>query len=83
VNLDSDDLLAQIRQDWPAEYEVSSLRKLAAVQHQRIQDQDAEIEALKAQLAQQQPGGSYIPSVRPSYVGSASLADDDGGRHGG
>lgn len=83
MQLDSDDLLAQIRQDWPAEYEVSSLRRLAVVQDQRIQDQDAEIEALKTQLAQQQPGGTYVPTVRPSYVGSASLADEDGGRHGG
>lgn len=84
LNINSDDLLAQIQHDFPVQYETSMLRYLTELQDQRIQAQDAEIEDLKAQLgALGQPGG-YQPSiVRPYAAGSASVPDPgDGAHHG-
>lgn len=70
MNLDSDELLAQIQKDWPAEYELSTLRKLVEVQDREIQ-----------RLSGLQPGTAYgSAGVRP-YV-EQSLADADSARHG-
>nr|WP_221374415.1 hypothetical protein [Actinoplanes polyasparticus] len=55
MNLDSDDLLAQMKQDWPLEFEVSSLRALVRVQQ-------LEIDRLNAVQ------GSYDPSVPRPFL---------------
>jgi hypothetical protein len=66
VQLDSDDLLARIRQDWPTEFELSRLHLLSEVQA-------AEIERLTT-LTQASFSGS---APRPF-----SLSDEPEGRHG-
>ena len=57
MQLDSDDLLAQIRHDWPEQYELSELRLL-------VQRQAEQIERL-TQAAAQQPatftGSASLP----------------------
>jgi len=71
MQLDPEDLIAQFRKDWPAEFEWSTLRL-------RVEMQDREIQRLSALQ-----DGAYNPSgVRP-YVGNGLPADDDGVRHGG
>ena len=64
MNLDSEDLVNQFRQDWPLEAEVSTLRCLT-------QKQAAEIDRLTALQA----GTTYsASSVRP-YVGDGTAVD--------
>lgn len=58
MHLDSDDLLARIRQDWPTEYELTRLRLLADVQA-------AEIDRLTAA----QPGTFTGTAARPYVLG--------------
>lgn len=57
MHLDSDDLLAQLRQDWPTEFELSRLTLLANVQA-------AEIQRLNGLL----PSTSYSATSPRPYV---------------
>lgn len=78
MQLDSDDLLARIRQDYPYEYEICQLRAL-------VDAQAREIERLNA--VQNAP---LLPRAGDTAVFSASAPRpyvtqglDDEGRHGG
>jgi hypothetical protein len=66
VQLDSEDLLARMRQDWPTEYELTRLRAL-------VDAQEAEIQRLTA-LA---PSSTFAATAPRPY----SLSDEEG-RHG-
>lgn len=81
MNLDADDLLAQVRQDWPVELEISTLRLLT----ERLQTENERLAAENGRLTASQVQMSYSGSagVRP-YVGSgsASVLDEDPARHG-
>lgn len=81
MQLDSEDLVHQFQQDWPEAYETSILR----LQVRKLTEDNDRLTAENERLnALQQPGGTYTPTVRPSFIGSASMdVTDDGGRHGG
>ncbi|MGX6605673.1 hypothetical protein ACWKSP_26595 [Micromonosporaceae bacterium Da 78-11] len=66
MQLNSEDLLARIRREFPAEYEIAQLRELTELQA-------AEIERLTALT---QPATSYTGSVARPY----SIEEE--GRHG-
>lgn len=80
MNLDSDDLLAQFRHDYPFEAEVSSLRLLTLKQAARIDEQDAEIDRLNALLPRTTT--TYSAAGARPYVGSPLPDDDTGAHHG-
>jgi hypothetical protein len=62
VNLDADDLLAQIQRDWPAEYERSRLLLLVARQDEEIQRLTAEVRRLTGQPAGYRTGNPEVTS---------------------
>lgn len=76
MQLDSEDLIAQFKKDWPAEAEVSTLRLL-------VQVQAREIERLTASQAPLLPRAGdtsvFTASVPRPYVQD----QDEGARHGG
>lgn len=80
MNLDSDDLLGQIRNDWPHEFEWSQLRLLTSKQAARIDEQDAEIERLNALLPRTTT--TYSAAGARPYVGSPLPDDETGAHHG-
>lgn len=83
MQLDSEDLLEQIRTDWPYEYEVSQLRRLAIRHAEALQDREEQIARMRAQLDRLNPPPESTSfqstAVRP-YIGD-SLGDGDV-RHG-
>lgn len=84
MQLDSEDLLAQVRADWPAELELSQLRLLVTRQAEALQDRDEQIARMRAQLDRLVPPAdstSFASSAVRPYIPADPLGDE-GSRHG-
>jgi hypothetical protein len=71
VNLDAEQLLERIRQEFPIQYELSSMRLLVDLLSQ-------ENEQLKAEKASQPPGFTPFADMPRPYAGSASVSSPGG-----